>query len=177
MRIATVLPAFLSACLLGGCQAASPTKPLQLAPESLQQRFNQSRRYVGIAESDLLSACAGVLQDLGFTLTQTHGRLGLIVAAKDRDAGNKSQSTLATLLNVLADIDIAVDKEQQIRASLVTRPVADSKDAFVVRITFQRVVRNSHNEISRRESLDDAAMYQRFFDRLSKSIFLEAHAI
>ena len=99
------------------------------------------------------------------------------MAAKDRDAGNKSQSTLATLLNVLADIDIAVDKEQQIRASLVTRPGVDSTDAFVVRITFQRVVRNSHNEISRRESLDDAAMYQRFFDRLSKSIFLEAHAI
>lgn len=177
MRIAIALMMLLGAWLVTGCHATSPGKALQLAPESLQQRFNQSRRYVGIEESDLLSACAGVLQDLGFTLTQTRGRLGLIVASKERDAGNAGQATMATLINILADLDIAIDKEQQIRASLVTRPVSGQTDAFIVRVTFQRVVRNSHNEISRRESLDDPAMYQRFFDRLSKSLFLEAHAI
>ena len=77
--------------------------------------------------------------------------------------------------------DIVYDVSQDIRASVVTRPALDSsgqprRDAQVIRITIQRSVWNSEGEISHSESIEDPQVYQQFFERLSKSIFLELQA-
>jgi hypothetical protein len=83
----------------------------------------------------------------------------------------------AILLDIIG-FEMEVDEEQKIRASLVTRPVdGDSVDSYYVRITFQRVVWDSSNEISRIERLESPELYQGFFDKLAKSVFLEAHKI
>ena len=79
------------------------------------------------------------------------------------------------------DEDIAYDVTQKIRASIVTRPALDSsgqprKDAQVLRITIQRLVWDSEGRISHTESIEDPKVYQKFFDHLSKSIFLELQA-
>ncbi len=81
------------------------------------------------------------------------------------------------LLEIFADVEIPVDKEQRIRASLVSWPVPGAKDEYFVRVTFQRIVWNTENDISKQESLADPIIYQQFFDRLSKSVFLEAQSI
>jgi hypothetical protein len=75
-----------------------------------------------------------------------------------------------------------VDKTQKIRVSLVTRPALASDgtpraDSQILRITIQRLVWNIDNQLSRIDSIEDPAVYQEFFDRLSKSIFLELQAI
>ena len=75
-----------------------------------------------------------------------------------------------------------VDKEQLIRASLVTNPVYidendKSKCQTSVRVTFQRVVTNTQNQITRLECIEEPKIYQEFFDKLSQSLFLEAHEI
>ena len=77
--------------------------------------------------------------------------------------------------------DVVYDVSQEIRASVVTRPALDSSgqprgDAQIIRITIQRLVWNSEGEISHSESIQDPETYQKFFDRLSKSIFLELQA-
>ena len=64
----------------------------------------------------------------------------------------------------------------------MTRPALDSsgqprQDAQVIRITIQRLVWDSEGELSHSESIEDPKVYQKFFDRLSKSIFLELQAI
>ena len=79
------------------------------------------------------------------------------------------------------DEDIVYDVTQKIRASIVTRPALDSSgqprmDAQVLRITIQRLVWDSEGKISHTESIEDPKVYQKFFDRLSKSIFLELQA-
>lgn len=163
--------------VLAGCQTALPERALELPPHSLQDRRQQSRRFDGIAETDLLAACAGVLQDLGFNLDESEASLGLLVASKERSARSPGQTTMATLLDLLFDIEIEVDKEQRIRASLTTTPIPRSPESHLVRVTFQRVVWNTDREISKREALSEPQLYQRFFDRLSKSVFLEAHSI
>lgn len=47
----------------------------------------------------------------------------------------------------------------------------------VVRVTFQRVIYNSQGNISRAEQIKDTEIYQAFYEKLSKSIFLEANEI
>jgi hypothetical protein len=163
--------------LATGCQSTPSPAVLELPPESLADRQMQTRRFDGVAEADLLAACAGVLQDLGFNLDDSEAALGVIVASKHRSAGEPVKATLAWLLDVFIDIEIEVDKEQRIRVSLVTRPVADVEQAFLVRVTFQRIVWNTENKITERQVLNDPELHQQFFENLSKSVFLEANSI
>ena len=51
-----------------GCQSQVPKDALRLSPETLEQRQMQTRRFDGVSETDILSASAGVMQDLGFNL-------------------------------------------------------------------------------------------------------------
>lgn len=162
---------------LGGCATSVPEEALRLPPQSLADRQIQTRRFDGVSEAELLAACAGVLQDLGFNLDEAESTLGLLVASKQRSAHEPTRATIAKLLDIFVDIEIEVDKEQQIRASLVTQPVAGATDSYFVRVTFQRIVWNTENDISKRQVLNDPELHQRFFDKLSKSVFLEAHSI
>ena len=172
------LTVLLPVCaMLAACAATIPERALELPAQTLEDRRMQSRRFEGIGEAELLAACAGVLQDLGFNVDESEADLGLIVASKERPAHDRGQATIAMLLDIFVDIEIDVDKEQRIRASLVTQPVEGDTRAYLVRVTFQRIVWNTKNEISKREVLNDPELHQQFFDRLSKSVFLEAHSI
>ena len=177
LRSLTVFAAIVMLGALVGCTTPMPERALNLPPQTLEHRRMQTRRFDGIGEAELLAACAGVLQDLGFNLDESESDLGLLVASKERSAHNKTQATLATLLHIFVDIEIEIDKEQRIRASLVTQPVGNMAQSYLVRVTFQRIVWNTDNEIATREALNDPELYQQFFDRLSKSVFLEAHSI
>ena len=78
----------------------------------------------------------------------------------------------------------SMDKSQKIRLCIVVKPVtSDSSEAkkensgWVVRATFQRMVWNSYGQLNRLEGLKDPELYQQFFEKLSKSVFLEAQKI
>ena len=159
------------------CQSSPPQKSFQLSESALQERELQTRRFDDVDEATLLAACAGVLQDLGFNLDESETELGVVVASKRRDVRNRVTATVTNLLDIIMDIEIAIDKEQRIRASLVTWPDPDNARVYFVRVTFQRVVWNTENKVSRREALNNPELYQRFFDRLSKSVFLEAQSL
>ena len=78
--------------------------------------------------------------------------------------------------------NIPTDKEQLIRVSLITYPIKinksdKSKCRTAVRVTFQRVVTNTQNQVTKRECIIEPEIYQEFFDKLSQSLFLEAHEI
>jgi len=63
-----------------------------------------------------------------------------------------------------------------IKASVITQPSLDG-NKMVVRVTFQRIVWNMSNIISRIETVNEPTIYQKFYDSLSKAIFLEAEQI
>ena len=168
-------------CSLFGCASAVPEDALRLAPETLQQRQLQTRRFDGSSEAEILAASAGVLQDLGFNLDESETGLGVLVASKQRSARDARQRTAALLLELFLDWEMETHERQRIRASLVTRPApagdAGEGESYFVRITFQRIVWDTANAVSRTERLDEPALYQGFFERLSKSVFLEANQI
>jgi hypothetical protein len=163
-----------------GC-ATIPKDALVLSPDSLERRQLQTRRLDGIGEKELLSAAAGVLQDLGFNIDESETKLGVIVASKDRSAVTKGQVFGAILL-ALFGANSEIDKTQKIRASLVTRPAISSDGAILpnsnfLRITIQRIVRNTADQVTRIESIEEPEIYQEFFEKLSKSVFLEVQQI
>ena len=159
---------------------------LRLTPDTLQNRVLQTRKFEGISEADLLSASAGVIQDLGFIIDESETNLGLIVGSKKRDATNETQLLWLALFVPLAIMlgeadqikDMSLEDYQKLWASVVIRPTTEDEDkTHLVRVTFQRIVWNDNDEISRMESLDEPEMYQRFFDLLSTSVFLEGQKI
>lgn len=160
--------------LLTGCQTI-PKDALKLSPESLKERQIQTRKYETTDEAKILAACSGLLQDMGFNLDESETELGVIVASKMRSAVNAGQQVAAIMVALLGGGIMPTDKEQKMRVSIVTRPVGENYIA--VRVTFQRIVWNTQGRITVRQGLTDPKIYQEFFDKLSKSIFLEAHAI
>ncbi len=165
------------ALLAQGCETSIPKEALQLSPESLKQRQLQTRRFDTKDEANILSASAQVLQDLGFNLDESETKLGVIVVSKDRDAREAGQIAGAVVMAILFGVAMPVDINQKIRVSLVTKPVGENGESMAVRVTFQRIVWNDRKQISKRETLDDPKLYQEFFERLSKAVFLEAHEI
>lgn len=168
---------------LVGCVTTYPKDFLRASAESTSNRQFQGRQYDTKNEKEIISACAGVLQDLGFTIDDSETDLGLIVASKDRDATDAGQVAFATLSVVLSAFGGSssnafdyIDKVQKIRASIVTK-LSESGEKTIVRVTFQRVVWNNRGDVSRMETLKDVDLYQGFFERLSKAIFLEAQQI
>jgi len=171
-----LLAFFFVTLLLTGCQAI-PKDALSLSPESLEQREIQTRKYETKDEVNILTACAALLQDMGFNIDESETKLGLISCSKMRSAVDAGQQTAAILVALLGGGSVPTDKEQKMRASVVTRPVGEQSEFIAVRVTFQRVVWNTAGQITKSEPLTDPEIYQEFFDKLSKSIFLEAHSI
>ena len=177
------------ALIVAGCGSSLPKHLLRLTPDTLQNRVLQTRKYEGISEADLLSASTGVIQDLGFIIDESEINLGLIVGSKLRDAPPDATQRVVQVLGTIAAIMAAlagdenadippVDDYQKLWASIVIRPTSEDNDkTHYVRVTFQRIVWDTEGEIDRMQSLDEPEMYQKFFDLLSKSVFLEGQKI
>jgi len=171
----------IMACVLWSCAPRIPKEALQLSPESLNNRQLQTRRF-DTDERTLLSASAAVLQDIGFNIDESETELGTIVSSKRSDATSAGQIVAAILVAALTGAVMPIDKEQFVRASLVTNPMHGdetdkSKCQTAVRVTFQRIVTNTQGQVTRRECVNDPEVYREFFEKLSKSLFLEAHEL
>lgn len=172
-----------SACIIFLCLgivgcATIPTGFLKPSEGYLANRQLQMRQYDTADQEKIITSVAGVLQDLGFTLDASETQVGFVAASKKADAKSGGQIAGAVVLDLLVggNNTSRCDKSQVIKASVITKPSLDGKKT-VVRVTFQRVVWNMANQISRVETLKDPIMYQKFYDSLSKAIFLEAQQI
>ena len=161
--------------LVAGCLEV-PIDILQLSPELLEDRQLQTRWFETLDEAKLLSASAALLQDLGFTIDKSVAPLGVIVASKERSAVEAGQVAAAVVFSILLRTSIPYDERQWMRVSVVTRPRGDGKST-AVRVNFHRIVWNTKKQISRRERLNDPEIYEEFFAKLSKAVFLEAHQL
>ncbi len=183
-----------------GCYSPPKTTPLelfQLSQESAANKANQTRQFETPNSDELLSASAAALQDLGFQVTETDRMLGFLRAAKERSAREYGQEISRGIIAFLSAVTslfaqrsmlvlMPVDLHQQINASLTMRPIDEKDTKQEVRIVFYRLVWKGDGysgETSippgeqRMEMIRDAEMYQQFYARLAKAVFLEAHRI
>lgn len=165
---------------LVACQTGVPREALMLSPESLEDRQLQTRIFETNDEMKLLTASAALLQDLGFTIDQSEVGCGVIVCSRDRDVTVTGQVVLSVTLEILSILagsptSVPYDTTQKVLASLVTKPLDDKRIA--VRITFQHMVWNRDGNLTKNERIHEPEIYQEFFSKLSKSVFLVAHEI
>jgi len=151
----------------------------------------QTRTFEAADPDELLSAAAAVLQDLGFQIEESVRELGFLRAAKERSAREYGQEIARAVLFLLGSGRIPVDLQQQIAATLVSRPLDSEGARREVRIMFYRVVwegdgresgQNGRSEYippgnQRMAMIRDPEIYQQFFAKLAKATFLEAHKI
>jgi hypothetical protein len=173
-NVALALALCVAVLVLPGCVTGIPREALQLTPDTLERRQLQTRVFETADEAELLAASAGLLQDLGFALDESETRLGVLVASKQRDATEVGQVVGAVLIAVVFWTVTPVDDVQKIRAALITRDLGPERRGIAVRLTLQRTVWDTDGNISRIEPLDDPEIYQEFFARLSKAVFLDA---
>ena len=166
------------AIAFAGCGSSIPKDAFVLTPELLQKRKLKTRKYIGISDVDMLSASAGVLQDLGFNIDESEKELGLIVGSKERDATELGQEIMSIIGAILTKKLQPTDDYQKFSASVfVDSRSRDNEKTHYVRVTFQRIVWNTDDKITTQETLNEPEMYQEFFDRLSKSVFLEGQEL
>ncbi|WP_317932034.1 hypothetical protein [Halioxenophilus sp. WMMB6] len=164
----------LALLFASGAGAAKPT--FELSTSTLEDRQQQTRLYETEDEVALLSAGIAVLQDMGYNIVTTEKDVGLITASKNVSAKSGKQIAAAIFVAVVTGVDIATDKEQQINVSLVTNR-SQLREGYLARVTFQRIVWNDRGRVSRAETIQTPELYEEFFDKLSKSVFLEANKI
>ena len=144
--------------------------------DTFHLRALETRRFDTLDEKALLSAGTQTLQDLGFTISESASSVGTLVASKQRDATETGQVVGAIILGALFGAGAATwDRDQTITVTLVSTPVANSKQ-FDVRVSFDRLITNN-KEQTRAELIQDPQIYQQFFDKLSAGATLEAHSI
>lgn len=173
-RICTIL---LSGLLfLAGCAAVTPEADLILTPEMLAQRQLQTRRFETTDEQKILKTCAALLQDTGFNIDESETKLGILTASKERDATDAAQWAVF-IVGAFLGVTIPPDKDQIMKAFVTTRHVGESGRQVAVRVVFERVVFDTEHRLKKIEALNDPKIYQSFFEKLSKALFLEAHDI
>ena len=164
----------LVALTMLACQKSVPREALMFTPESLADRQLQTRIFETNNESKLLEASAALLQDLGFTIDESEVKCGVIICSKDRNVTEPYDVALSIVASVFF-IDYEYATKQKVLASLVTRPLDDNRIA--VRITFQHLVWDTQKELIKNERINEPEIYQEFFSKLSKSVFLIAQEI
>ena len=162
-------------CALGLVGCVSYDNYYALDQDYLARRQMETMRFETDKEETILSASAGVLQDLGFTLDETETKLGLITAYKNREAGNTGAKVALIMLSAMNGTQAVYDTEQKIYTTLVSTKSREST-GYNVRISFARIIWNNMHE-ARTEKIEDPKIYREFFDKLSESLFLTAHSI
>jgi hypothetical protein len=161
---------------ISGCAQTNAQQMVNLTETSLKERQLQTRNYDTTQEDKILTSSVATLQDLGFNIDEINVDLGIVTCSKTRDAREIGQQVGLVLLAVLSgngDVMDSADHTQIIRATVVTTPKTKLKKETSVRLTIMRVIKNHKGNVLNVETIKDQTIYKQFFDKVSKSVFLE----
>ncbi|MEJ2553308.1 MAG: hypothetical protein P8164_07830 [Gammaproteobacteria bacterium] len=161
---------FLVACLtvLSGCTSI-PKDAFLLRPADQADRKLESRIFATKDERPLLNDGAAILRNMGYTTDLVNMDAGLVTASKSETANG----ALAMIMSVLSAGLASSDKEQIYRATFTALPDKGKSDAYVTRLTLQRMVIDSDGEATNVELIKDKDLYKLFYERLEASTFIE----
>lgn len=165
--------------LLFAAGCASSTAQLLAPPAEAPAQQQVQRRLLETSDEErVLTVCSALLQDMGFQVDEAASALGVLSASKMRDANRLTQGERygVTILSLgllaggytaplaLLIMDANSPKPVNIEAGITTRRVGQGGGQVSVQVVFKE---NS-------ALVAEPAVYQEFFSRLSKALFMEA---
>ena len=169
-QIVTII---LAALLFAAC--ASYNNLYVPDPNYLERRNIETRIFDTTNTKDLLIASAQLLQDMGYTITESDMEIGVITANKTREKGSTAGKAVLTFLAALNGQPAIYEDTQKFYVSIVNTKVNDNQ--IKTRVTFARIIYNNLGTVMKIEKLNDNKLYVEFFDKLSQSVFLTANNI
>lgn len=156
---------------LAGCGTPKvPSDALSWTAETAQYRALSRRVYGTSDEVTALRAVSGVLQDLGYQVTEGDHSLGFLSATRAAEGtGFGAQFAVA----LFGGDPRTLVRERYVRVTVAT--ALDAGARLHVRATFLAVGINGYGQMAEAAKLDDPQLYQTFFARLDKALFLEGH--
>ncbi|CAM2833789.1 hypothetical protein [Helicobacter burdigaliensis] len=155
----------------------SSKQMLEMTTSTAEERQLQIRSYDTDKFDEILSASVATMQDLGFNVDEINREFGVITSSKSRDARETGQQIGAVIAALFgSNLYSIVDYTQDIRATIVVNQSETNKKVYV-RLTLQRVVWNMQGYTTKVETIKDPEIYQEFYNKLSKAVFLEANKI
>ncbi|MGH2569209.1 MAG: hypothetical protein ACRDGA_12805 [Bacteroidota bacterium] len=158
-RVAVVL--LLS--FIFGCVPMAP-KPEQT---QLQIREFQTRAYETKDTKMVMKAVMNTLQDHGYIIKEANLELGLLTAQKELDVTHHGE---AFFLSLLAGREARYKKNALMEASV---NVSEFGKEMRVRVNFQSKVMDNQGGVMKVQQVDDPKVYQEFFSKVDKGIFIE----
>ena len=117
---------------------------------------------------------------MGYAIDEIEEPLGVISASKRADATNAFEflggavfDGLKCVFTLTRDCNTRSKNEigdvQDIRMTLVSRPMLENYEDVVVRVTIQRTIWDKKGRISHQETVTDNKVYASFFEKMSKA--------
>ena len=176
-RRGTTVVCMIGLVALAACIPAPVPEDLRITTENMVSRQQQTRVFATEDEARVLAASSAVLQDLGFLIDESEQQLGLLVGSKMRSAINPVEVTVMYILAIMARSDPIYSERQLMRICLVTTPNAAATPGVTVRVTFQRIVYSNRGDSLKLETLGNTEIYEEFFAKLAKALFLEGREL
>jgi len=173
LLVALGLSTLLAGCATGGGSlrpAATPLSPLQL-------REMQSRSFEGVDERQLTKAVVQALLDEGFIVSNVESDLGLITAVRElTDVQRGSRLSVSRLLLASVTYGAALlfppsETTQTLRLE-ANVSITGEGDRFRVRASFVRRRIDPKKGLLESRPVEDARVYQSFFESADKAVFL-----
>lgn len=160
---------FLTACTV------SYDNFYKLDNQYLQRRQLETRFFETNNEKLILNASIQVLQDLGYIITESNTKLGIITGSKDREAGSAGQRVGAIFTAALLGAQPVYDVSQKIFVTLVSNK-SNTKNGYNIRVEFATIIYNNVGSY-RVERRLEPEIYKEFYNKLSQSVFLTANEL
>ncbi len=167
-----------SVLIFYGCSTTSVKEMMKIETSTAQERQLQTKKFDTIDKDKILFSSIATLQDLGFNIDEINRDFGIISASKTRDAREIGDQVGVVLLALFFGVDSSrqTDYIQEIKASVVVSSNLKTNTTFL-RFTMQRVIKNEEGRVNDVETIKDKEIYQQFYEKLSKSVFLEANEL
>lgn len=139
--------------LLTSCKTAgTPSDAFVLLQSSVAKRQIESRTFETSDKKLLIQNVVATLQDFGFEIHESDASTGLVSGAKQQKEGDFYGANSDIRVTVTANVF--------------------KTNASVVRANFQKIIPSHDPRLFRAEPILEINLYQKFFDRLEQSLFL-----
>lgn len=171
----------LTACVNPNELAMQIGKPSE---QAAQIREAETRRLQG-DEATLLAEATQVMQDLGYTVSESSAGAGVLAGTKSRDATEAGQVAGAIVMAVLFGAAHARwDTDQVIRLTVTTWPEGSavplspgaSPRTVAMRVSFERLIGDNRGMV-RHEALNAPELQREFFEKLGQSLAAQGSAV